>query len=141
MTLLRTRRSAARVGGSSSRPNDLIALTCFWDIAESVGSGVDPEKYNSFIMEISSLSVADKEGSLNASSSSSELSESTDSKGFLKLSTVSQNCTSKERLRLSINSMKYERELGLVNISRKDKRVVVGGSGNVDEVACESRLE
>ena len=77
----------------------------------------------------------------NASSSSSELSESTDSKGFLKLSTVSQNCTSKERLRLSINSMKYERELGLVNISRKDKRVVVGGSGNVDEVACESRLE
>ncbi|PSR73275.1 hypothetical protein PHLCEN_2v10867 [Hermanssonia centrifuga] len=53
----------------------------------------------------------DREGSRTGSSSSSELPESMDSNGFLKLSTVSQNWTNNERSFLSMNSMKYDKDV------------------------------
>ena len=128
MTARRTRLSEAGVDVSALCPNERIVVTCFCDTALKTGSGTGLEKYSSLINEMSSLSVADCPGSSSGSSSSSEASESTDSSGFLKLSTVSQNCTSRERCRLSINSMKYESELGLVRISLSVSGDVVGVS-------------
>ena len=68
------------------------------------------------IIFISSFNV-DEEVSVRGSDSESEDEEATDSSGFLKLSTVSQKCTSSDRPRLSMNSMKYDKELGFVRIS------------------------
>lgn len=69
-------------------------------------------------MDISSLTVAGVVVSCMGSSSSSDDAESIASKGFLKLSTVSQNWTSNDLWRRSINSIKYESELGLLRTSR-----------------------
>ena len=117
MTLRRTRLSDAGVDVAASCPNERIVSTCFFATALSTGSGAGLEKYSSLMSEMSSLSVADWPGSSRGSSSSSDPSVSTDSSGFLKLSTVSQNCTSSERFRRSMNSMRYDSELGLVKVS------------------------
>ena len=62
---------------------------------------------------------------MSSSSSSPDESESTASSGFLKLSTVSQNCMRRERFRRSMNSMKYDSEVGVVRTSRRLSLLVV----------------
>jgi hypothetical protein len=94
---------------------------CLLEMDDSAGGKVDPEKYRSLIIDISSLTLLELDLSCIGSSSSPDDPESMDSNGFLKLSTVSQNWTSKDRCRRSINSMKYERELGFLSMSRNVK--------------------
>lgn len=77
---------------------------------------------------MSSWILLELEGSCRGSSSSPDEPESIDSKGFLKLSTVSQNCTSKDRCRRSMNSMRYDKELGFLSTSRSVKGGLEGST-------------
>ena len=97
MTLRRTFLWAPSEGGDWLCVKPRIISTCFFDIDERVGWGAGLEKYRSLIIDISSLTVARVVRSCTGSSSSSDEAESIDSKGFLKLSTVSQNWTSIDR--------------------------------------------
>src|SRR5258708_27023759 len=124
MTFLLTFLSALGFGGLSSRAKTRIALMCLAEITESAGWGVGEEKYKSLTIVTSSLAVS--ECWMSSLSSSPDESEFTASSGFLKLSTVSQNWTKRERLRRSMNSMKYDKEVGVVRTSRKLTLFVVG---------------
>jgi len=68
-------------------------------------------------------------------------SESTASRGFLKLSTVSQNCTRRDRFLRSMNSMKYDREVGVVRTSRMLSLLAVGVSDWMGCCKVSIRLE